>query len=96
MLVHNFLEKSAEKYPDRKAVWCKDEWMTFSEIERKSNKMANFLVQIGIKKGERIALLYENSFQYVIAYYAIVYCCIADACWLLDPSKKRYFTVKNT
>ncbi|MCK5075837.1 MAG: acyl--CoA ligase [Calditrichia bacterium] len=72
MLVHNFLEKSAEKYPDRKAVWCKDEWMTFSEIERKSNKMANFLVQIGIKKGERIALLYENSFQYVIAYYAIL------------------------
>ena len=72
MLVHNFLEKSAEQFPDRKAVWYKDEWMTFSEIECESNKLANFLVQIGIKKGDRIALLFENSFKYVIAYYAIL------------------------
>jgi long-chain acyl-CoA synthetase len=72
MLVHNFLEKSAQQYPDRKAVWYKDEWMTFSEIEKESNKLANFLVQIGIQKGDRIALLFENSFKYVIAYYAIL------------------------
>lgn len=72
MLVHQFLEKSAEKYPDKQAVWYRDQWMTFGEIEQKSNQVARFLIKNGLRRGERVSILYENSFDYICAYYGIL------------------------
>ena len=72
MQINQFLETSAEKYPDKKAAWYKNEWMTFGNIELQSNKVANYLKEIGIARGDRVALLFENSFDYIICYYAIL------------------------
>lgn len=72
MLVHRFLEDSAQRTPDKEAVWFNNHWVTYSEIEIKANKIANFLNERGIRKGDRVAILYENSFNYVISYYAIL------------------------
>jgi len=72
MQVNNFLENSAQKYPEKKAVWYQNEWKTYGEIESASNKVANYLRDIGIKRGDRVALLYENSFDYIIGYYGIL------------------------
>ncbi len=33
MLVHQFLEHSAQQFPDKEAVWFNKSWMTYSEIE---------------------------------------------------------------
>jgi long-chain acyl-CoA synthetase len=72
MQVNQFLEISAQKYPDKKAIWYNNEWMTFSRIDILSNKLGNYLKENGIQRGDRVALLYENSFDYVVAYYAIL------------------------
>ncbi|MCB9059513.1 MAG: acyl--CoA ligase [Calditrichae bacterium] len=72
MLVHNFLELSAQNGPAKNAVWFKEQWMTYQEIDNKANSVANYLVAIGIKRGDRVALLYENSHDYIINYYAIL------------------------
>ena len=72
MQVNNFLENSTQKYPDKKAIWYSDNWMTFSQIDSLSNKLGNYLKENGIQRGDRVALLYENSFDYIISYYAIL------------------------
>ena len=72
MQINQFLEQSAQKYPEKPAVWFKDEWLTYREIDKAANQLANYLVQIGMRREDRIALLMENSFDYVIAYYAIL------------------------
>ncbi|GAB4167722.1 MAG: class I adenylate-forming enzyme family protein [Calditrichia bacterium] len=72
MLVHDFLSNSCEKYPEKPFVWYKDQWKTYLEIEEMSNAFARYLIKLGLKKGERVALLLENSFQYVITYYGIL------------------------
>jgi len=72
MQVNNFLEYAAEKFPAKEAVWYKDEWMTYAAIDELANKVANYLKSIQIKRGDRVALLYENSFDYIINYYAIL------------------------
>jgi acyl-CoA synthetase (AMP-forming)/AMP-acid ligase II len=72
LLVNSFLTQSAERFPDKKAVWFKDNWLTFSQIEVKSNQLANYLKSRGINRGDRVALILENSFNYIIAYYAIL------------------------
>ncbi len=72
MLTHHFLENSADKYPDKEAVWYKDQSMTFSQIEQLANKLANYLKQVNICRGDRVAILYENSFDYVVSYFAVL------------------------
>ncbi|MBN2412648.1 AMP-binding protein [candidate division KSB1 bacterium] len=72
MQVNSFLENAANKFPDKEAVWYNDEWMTYAALEELANKVANYLKSIQIKRGDRVALLYENSFNYIILYYAIL------------------------
>ncbi|MHC4721092.1 MAG: class I adenylate-forming enzyme family protein [Planctomycetota bacterium] len=72
MLINDFLENSAEKYPDKQAVWYKNEWRTYAQIEASANKLANYLKETGIRRGDRVAVLNENSFDYVISYFAIL------------------------
>jgi long-chain acyl-CoA synthetase len=72
MQINDFLENSAQKFPDKPAVWFQDQWMNFGDIEIMSNKVANFLVECGMKRGDRVAILFENYFDYIICYYAIL------------------------
>lgn len=72
MQINNFLEQAAQRFPDKEAVWYKEKWKSFAEIDTLSNKMGHYLMEIGIERGDRVALLYENSFEYIISYYAIL------------------------
>jgi long-chain acyl-CoA synthetase len=72
MQVHEFLESSARKYPDRNAAWYKDEWKTYAELDTMANQVGNHLKAHGIRRGDRVALLCENSFDYIAAYYGIL------------------------
>lgn len=72
MLIHNILEKSAEKYPDRSAVWYKNTWKSYAELNTNANKLSNYLIDLGVKPGERVAILLENSFDFIIAYFAVL------------------------
>ncbi len=72
ILVHSFLEESAARHPDRPAVWYRGKWMTFGEIDHRANQLANFLVEQGVRRGDRVAILWENAFDYVIAYYGVL------------------------
>lgn len=68
-LIQHFLENSARLYPDKKAVFHGDEAYTYVQIEEKSNKVANFLLDIGIQKGDRCVILLRNSIDYISSYY---------------------------
>ena len=72
MSLGEMLARTAEKYPDRKVMWFLDEWMTFGELKKHTDSLATALHASGIGKGDVVALLMPNSFQYVIAYYACV------------------------
>lgn len=72
MQINHFLENAAQQYPDKEAVWHKDRWMTYGEIDALSNRVANYLKEREIHRGDRVAILYENSFDYVIAYFAVL------------------------
>jgi acyl-CoA synthetase (AMP-forming)/AMP-acid ligase II len=56
--------------PDRTAIVFEGKRFTFSDLNERSNKLANALAGLGIKKGDRIAILQVNCNEYVEAYYA--------------------------
>ena len=72
MQINHFLEHAAQKYPDKEAIWYKDEWMTYGAIDRLSNKVGNYLKEAGIHRGDRVAILYDNSLDYVVAYFGVL------------------------
>jgi long-chain acyl-CoA synthetase len=72
MLIHHFLEASAARFPRKVAAIHDDEQASYQQINAKSDAMAQCLCASGISKGDRVALLLENSLDYIVAYYAIL------------------------
>ncbi len=66
------LEDSARNVPERTAVICGDARMTYAEVEAKANQVANALREIGIKKGDKVALSCPNLPFFPIVYYGIL------------------------
>jgi acyl-CoA synthetase (AMP-forming)/AMP-acid ligase II len=54
---------AAAQFRDRPAVVFRDRSFTYTQIERRSNQLANALVGLGQYPGERIAVLLNNSVQ---------------------------------
>ena len=46
--------------------------MTFRQIRSQMLRMANALIKLGIKKGDRVGIALPNCPQYLIAYYGIL------------------------
>jgi len=68
-LIHHFLENSARLYPDKTALVHEKTRATYSEINTQADKLANFLISMGIERADRIAIIFENCLEYVVSYY---------------------------
>ncbi len=66
------LEDSARSVPDKCAVICGDARFTYSEINAKANQIANALREIGIGRGDKVALSCANLPFFPIVYYGIL------------------------
>lgn len=71
-LVHDFLADSASLHPEKNAFFAQGHWYTYGQLDKRANQLARLLVKSGLQKGQRVALLLENSAQYVITYYGIL------------------------
>ena len=71
-LVHHFLEESAERYPDKHAVFFGNTTASYQEINNSANKLANLLIAKGLGKGEPVLIVMENCVESVVSYYAIL------------------------
>ncbi|MDD2583255.1 MAG: class I adenylate-forming enzyme family protein, partial [Desulfuromonadaceae bacterium] len=72
MLIHHFIEKNAVISPDKVAVVCDDVRCTYAELNAMANNLAGWLLDQGLKSGDRVALLLNNSVEYVVSYYGIL------------------------
>ena len=65
------LVKTAQRYPDKVALVLMGKDITYRELDRLVNQLANALVQMGLKKGDKVSLVLPNIPQIVIANYAV-------------------------
>ena len=63
------LFQTASKFSDRSALLFYGKKITYGELDRLANQFARALTGLGIKKGDRVALMLPNIPQMVIAYY---------------------------
>lgn len=67
--VAQFLVDSASRYPEHIALDFMGKKMTFRSLLVSVNRFANALLRLGVRKGDRIAIMLPNCPQEVIAYY---------------------------
>lgn len=64
-----FLKEAAEEEPTKTLLHFMGKEMTFSEVYGEALKFANSLKDLGIVKGDRVAIMLPNTPQSVICYY---------------------------
>jgi len=72
MLVHQFLERSAQSRPDAIALLHGDERASYGEIESGANRIAHRIVDAGVRAGDRVGLIADNSRLYVESFFGIL------------------------
>jgi len=70
MNVGQILTLTANKFPERTAIIFEDRRFTYREFNERVNQLAQALVQRGLRKGEKVAVLLFNSNHFVEAYFA--------------------------
>jgi long-chain acyl-CoA synthetase len=71
-LIHDFLERSSELFPASIAVVHEKNRRSYAQINSSANQLAHSLIAAGIKPGNRVAFLCENSIEYIFSYYGIL------------------------
>jgi len=67
----DFLMIASSIAPDRPAIIFEGKKTTFGQLNERANRLANALTELGIKKGDIVAILQVNCNQYLEAYYAV-------------------------
>jgi long-chain acyl-CoA synthetase len=67
-----FLRKTAEKHPDNTALVYFDKEMSYKELDVATDKFATALNDLGVKKGDKVAIFLPNTPQFVISYYGAI------------------------
>jgi long-chain acyl-CoA synthetase len=65
----NVLAQTAQKFPDHTALLFYGKKISYGELDKLVNRFAQALVGLGVRKGDRVAIMLPNIPQMVIAYY---------------------------
>lgn len=68
--VYQTLRDSADEYPGKLALWEEGRELSFSGLLNRVDHLAASFRDIGIRKGDRVALLMTNSIDFCLAFYA--------------------------
>ncbi|MBT3366036.1 MAG: AMP-binding protein [Nitrospina sp.] len=69
MTINDLLARNALQNPDKAYVFFKDKTVTYGEFDRVSNKVANALISLGVKKGDRVSIMLPNNLEFLYAMF---------------------------
>ncbi|MDZ5470747.1 long-chain-fatty-acid--CoA ligase (plasmid) [Bacillus sp. 31A1R] len=70
--VQKYLKNTAEEFPNKVAIHFMGKEYTYQEVYEQSYKLAGYLQDLGIEKGDRVAIMLPNCPQAVVSYYGIL------------------------
>ena len=66
------LDRAAQKYPARVAIDFMGAVTTYGTLSRRVNRAAEALREIGVRPGDRVAIILPNCATHVVAFYAVL------------------------
>ncbi len=78
-VIGDIFKRSGYRYPDKIALSYKGQNFTYNQLDAEINKVANALLNLGVKKYDRVAILAHNTLHHVLTWFA---CCKIGAIYL--------------
>ncbi|MCL5289861.1 MAG: AMP-binding protein [Firmicutes bacterium] len=69
--IYEIIKQSAKKWPQKTALICLGRKITFRELDKLTDQLAQALVSLGVKKGDRVATMMPNCIQHTVAFFGI-------------------------
>ncbi|MDB5573559.1 MAG: AMP-dependent synthetase [Tardiphaga sp.] len=104
--IGDILRRAAKRFADRIAVTDGDRKVSYAEIERDANRFANYLISRGLKPGDKISTICNNSVEMVKALFGIHRAGLiwvpvntmlgaADMAYILDHAEVRFALIDD-
>ena len=85
--IHHLFEAQVARTPDAPALGFEGSWLTYRELDERSNQLAHHLRSLGVGPEVRVGLCAERSLELVVGLFAILKA--SGAYVPLDPSYPR-------
>ncbi|WP_202319319.1 AMP-binding protein [Archaeoglobus neptunius] len=85
--IHEYLEKYAEMQPQKDYIIYYGRRISYKEMDELSNRLANYLLQNGFGKGDKVALILPNMPQFYIGFFGTLKA--GGVCVFLNPMLKE-------
>jgi len=70
--IADLAEHAIDAVPDRVALICGQEQLTYAQLEEKANRLAHYLIDQGVQKDDKVGLYCRNRIEIVIAMLGII------------------------
>ncbi|MFJ7922611.1 amino acid adenylation domain-containing protein [Lysinibacillus fusiformis] len=70
--IQQVFQKITKAFPDRTALTYESSVITYKQLDQQSNQIAYFLIEKGLSRGDRVAMLFEPSIDMIINMLAII------------------------
>jgi long-chain acyl-CoA synthetase len=72
MQVEEFLEVSAARLPGKVALVVGDRRVTYRDLDEQANALAHSLVQLDVRRGDRVVICLDNSVEAVLSVFGVL------------------------
>jgi long-chain acyl-CoA synthetase len=95
--VYEFLKNSADKFGGRTAIWFMKNKITYKKLDDITDRLATALVDLGVKRGDVVAIMIPNFPQFIMSYYGILKAgAIVTACSVLHTEHELAYQLNDS
>ncbi|WMV70849.1 amino acid adenylation domain-containing protein [Xenorhabdus griffiniae] len=71
-LIHQLFETHAEQHPDTLAIVYEGQTLSYGELNRRANRLAHYLITLGVRPDDRVAICAERSLDTIVGLLGIL------------------------
>ncbi len=68
----DLVTRNARRFPNRDGILFEDTRLTWRAVNDRTNRLANALLKLGLRPGDRLAILAKNSHRFLESFFAEV------------------------
>ncbi len=69
--IGELIDMASQKWPNHEAIVYGGQRITYREVRQRATRLATALLRLGVKKGDKVSVLFTNLPQWVYAEYAV-------------------------
>lgn len=70
--LHGLLQQTAKTHPKQTAIVCHQQEISYAQLDELCDRFANALINLGLVKGDRVAIYLSNIPEFIVAYFGIL------------------------